>query len=90
MTVKEELALERKTLLEIDDTKKTDVEVLVKAEKYAKAELKSLQEILRKAKIVVTNEQALIIQEEVLNSKLDWLRSQSQPEAFDSPMSGWN
>ena len=88
--IKEELAKEREALLANDSSKKEDIEILIKAEKYAKAELKGLQEVLRKAKVTVTPEQAITIQEEVLKQKLEWLRSQKQPIVITEVMEGWN
>ena len=88
--IKAELAKEREALLANDSSKKEDIEILIKAEKYAKAELKGLQEVLRKAKVTVTPEQAITIQEEVLKQKLEWLRSQKQPIVITEVMEGWN
>ncbi|RKX81134.1 MAG: hypothetical protein DRP58_12225 [Spirochaetes bacterium] len=88
--IKATLEAERQALLDEDTSKKTDIELLVKAEKYAKGEIKSLQETLKKAGVVVTTEQAICIQTTILENKLEWLRSQKTPTAISEKMEGWN
>ena len=88
--IRKELEAERNALLNADTAKKEDVELAVKAQGYAKGAIKSLQEVLTKAGVKITKEQAVIIQEEILKDKIEWLKSQKQPEPLDEVMEGWD
>jgi len=89
--IRKQLEADRTAMLEHQETVKSSADVLSKAEKYAKGELNSLIELFKKVGIKPNREQALAIQEHVLQSKIEWLQSQATPVSVkDDVLDGWD